>query len=176
MKSGVSVSYRLLSLQKISLPGLQNKTFWGLSALCKDSCCRARWGAWKSHSLGRISTIVIILLVWGSPILGVWGSWLYCVFIPASISLWFLRHIFSYRWFSLLDLVFVINSFSVYSCNFDVPVGTSKLRVFLLCPFGHSPISPLYRSNEKILEINFKNYIDSWTIKRGSYNTKCELT
>lgn len=80
---------------------------------------------------------------------------------PPPISLWFLRHIFSYRWFSLLDLVFVINSFSVYSCNFDVPVGTSKLRVFLLCPFGHSPISPLYRSNEKILEINFKNYIDS---------------
>ena len=34
--------------------------------------------------------------------------------------------------------VILINSLSVYSCNFGVPKGGSKLRVFLCCYLGYS--------------------------------------
>ena len=38
----------------------------------------------------------------------------------------------------LIFQVILIKSFSVYSCNFGVPKGGSKLRVFLCCYLGYS--------------------------------------
>ena len=38
----------------------------------------------------------------------------------------------------LIFQVILINNFSVYSCNFGVPKGGSKLRVFLCCYLGYS--------------------------------------
>lgn len=101
------------------------------------------WGAWcetwTPDSLGRTSTMVIILLFLGHLL---WGcrSLLHCVSALPPISV-FLLYIFDCKrsfLFSLFSLIVLIDSSSVNSCHFSVPVEGNELRVFLLCHLDYN--------------------------------------
>ena len=95
----------------------------------------AQCGAWTPHSSVRTSAVMISLLFVGLP----WGcgSWLDYISSPptcGSVFISLVVKIFSTR----LQVIF-IDSCSVSTCNFGVPVGGGEFRVFLLCYLDLSP-------------------------------------
>ena len=62
--------------------------------------------------------------------------------------------------FSACLMVFLINSFSVNSCNFSVPMGGGVLKVFLLQHLGHSTSSYKFLPHIKLgIIILFKELV-----------------
>ena len=93
------------------------------------------------HSSGRTSTIMIIL-----PFLGDLHRSVDLDYTVSQPPTYFLvvPSLYLLLWviFSTSLQVILINSNSVNSYNFAVPMGRGKLRVFLLCCLGHTSLSP----------------------------------
>ena len=98
---------------------------------------RAPWGGCTPCSLGRTSTIVIILaLLSHLP----WGLAYALPLLLLPILSYFLLYILSCRRFFSTNLLVVhINNCLVNNFSFGVPVGGGELRVFLFHPLGHFP-------------------------------------
>ena len=95
----------------------------------------ARYEAQIPHSLGRISSVVIIIPFVSCPHEGMGLDYIMTLLI-LPVSLWFLLYIFSCRRYFL---IFFIDGCSITTCNFGVPVRGGELRVFLLCHLGRYP-------------------------------------
>ena len=105
-----------------------NQSFWGLIFPCMTPGWGTQCGAWASHSFGRASAIVIILLLVGCPPRG--GGLDSTVFLLSysssvvpSLYLW-LWEIF----FARLQVI-LIGSCSVNSCNFAVIIGGGEFSL-----------------------------------------------
>lgn len=115
-----------------------NQTLLGLVFLVRDNHAGdggAQCGSQSPHSLGRISAVVIIAsfvgcLTWHLGLISTATPTCPIVVPSLYLELW-------KAFYASLHVVF-IDSCSVNSCDFGVPVGRSELRVFLFYHLGHS--------------------------------------
>ena len=124
-----SVSYSPLVLLNVSLAGFLSQTFWLLIFLMQDPWpgesdvgfkAFAPWGG-PPWLYNNIPPLVRRSPTWR------YGSWLVHISTPLPISLWLLLYIFCCgNFFSASLQIILIDSCSVSSCNFGVPVGRGK--------------------------------------------------
>lgn len=137
--SGVSISCSSLDLLKLTLltfrvkcsevsfhlPGIR-PLGWGFQCGAQTSHTLERICNYDYPPICRLSTQAC-------------GSWLCHDCTPSLVSFWFLLYIFSCKRFSGL-----INSSSVNSCYFIVPIRGGELGVFLLHHLGSNWLVPQF--------------------------------